>query len=346
MSETFSSHGAEDNQVCIDNLQSTMYRVQCPRHTNRFSKCIIPFLFDLSMQIFVFHQHSVRIGVSMHKNVPQAALRRCLPVLSVDCVRDNIRFTNRAISPNHIRIGRIAVFQRDPIAFMLDQSGHDPSWNRCAARRLQQPLQTSGVYVSAECILRRIYTMLFRTKLLVSWLRRQPESIIQLLYLWGFVHFLQILRLILGHATLGFFGAGRVHDVHDVLLSGQLLWRNAHGIAAFGQMDAHWVAFLCAAGYCVVKIGGVAAGGICKAFGWTVQGMWHCDNGHTGQWHSPPILREYLLVPTVSNILIDRVLFLPDVFPESGQHLSDSVDRAIDHSAAASHHFIYGRRMA
>lgn len=104
----------------------------------------------------------------MHKNVSQATICGHLFVLSIDCVCDNIWSAHRAISTDNFRIGRVTVFQWDTIAFMLHQSNYNSCRDRCAARRLQQSLQTSGIYVTVECILRRIYTMLFCTKLLVS----------------------------------------------------------------------------------------------------------------------------------------------------------------------------------
>lgn len=166
----------------------------------------------------------------------------------------------------------------------------------------------------------------------------------------------QILRFILGNTAFGIFGAGRFYNVYDVLLSGQLLWCHAYGIVTFRQMGTHRVTIVCTAGNCVVKIGSVAAGSVCKTFRWTVQGMRDSDHGHTSQWHSSAILREYLCssmrveVHTRTQMkiifLLLLVAFIADVLPESGQHLSYSVDRTIDHSSTTSHHFIYGCRMA
>lgn len=296
----------------------------CPRHFHQTALKIIRYVLHaerhqicslrtgivwlFSLQIFIFRWHSTCTGIFMHKNVSQATICGRILVLSIDCVCDNIWSTHRAISTDNFRIGRVTVFQWDTIAFMLHQSNYNSSRNRCAARRLQQSLQTSGIYVTVECILRRIYTVLFCTKLLVSTtdrtsidfpylsirLRVAVNSIRSSVSLSSFSIF-QILRFILGDAAFGLFGAGRIHDVHDVLLSGQLLRCHAYGIVAFGEMGSDWVAIVRTAGNCVVEIGGVAAGSICKTFWRIVQGVRYCDNSHTGQRHSQAVLREYYL---------------------------------------------------
>lgn len=196
----------------------------------------------LLLQAHVFHWHSVRARIFMLSNVPKATVHCHLFMLPDDCVCDNIWATHRTISADNFRNGCHGLLQWHTNTFVFDQSRCYSCWNRCTAHRLQQPLQASGVYITAECILCGVHTVLFRPKL-------------------------SILRSVLGHTAFGLFDIGRLHHVHNVLLSGQLLWCYAHGIATSGQVDTHWVQIVCTADGNLDEDGHLADGPICEAFG-------------------------------------------------------------------------------
>lgn len=279
-------------------------------------------------QAYIFHWHLIGARIFMLSNVSQARIYRLLFMLSDDCLCDNIWHANRTIFTHYFRNRVVGLFQWHPITFVLNESDCNTSGNWRPTHWLQQSLQTSRVYITTECILCGIHTMLFCSRLFILW-------------------------FVLGDAAFGFFGTWRFHDVHNVLLSGQLLRCNAQIIVTFGQMDSGWAAIVFTASGCMVQISCVAAGPICQTFGRAVQIAWCCHNCNTNKRCSYTILCKHILLNSIwiwrwaSTVVLIRLfcLCLSDVLPKSIKHLFHFSHNSISYCHTTSHHTVHGRWM-